>query len=278
MESVDPLEALEAEEAADYEAAEETAPEPAAEPEAQPEPELIGGKFKSVDDLLRSYQEVERYAGGMADELGTVRRRLDEMETRQAQPAADPGEQQYLADGTPFYSDDQLQEWVDDGTLTSVGAMKYQAHYAAYAQREAVKQEIENEFAPVKGNYVEQAGRQALAQLDVELAPHGGAAVLDRNRDALMKRIEGDREFYGPGPNQVARLRDTVLALDVMANRTQAPAPTRDPRTGQPVVAQRDVHVEGGSGPQPSGGGQQLDEDIAELLSYRENSDIFGKK
>lgn len=67
--------------------------EPDQEPPAEAEPsqaELIGGKFKSVDDLLRSYQELERNRGQLANEVGQLRRDVEEMRSAPRQPTPTP--------------------------------------------------------------------------------------------------------------------------------------------------------------------------------------------
>ena len=44
-----------------------------------PQEELILGKFKSVDDLSKAYQELERRQGVSSDELGALRRSVSEL-------------------------------------------------------------------------------------------------------------------------------------------------------------------------------------------------------
>lgn len=80
-------------------------PEPAAEqaaeePAADEPPALIGGKFKTVDELLKSYQELERNRGQMANELGELRKTVDQIQQQPTPP--------------PFYgygpSDEQIDQ------------------------------------------------------------------------------------------------------------------------------------------------------------------------
>lgn len=56
-----------------------------AEADGGDEAQLIGGKFKSVDDLLHSYQELERDRGRIGNELGELRRMVEEQSYQQPQ-------------------------------------------------------------------------------------------------------------------------------------------------------------------------------------------------
>lgn len=62
---------------------------PQAQPEGdepEPEPELILGKFRSTDDLIRAYQEVEGRLGQQGSELGEMRKLLEQVAADRAAP------------------------------------------------------------------------------------------------------------------------------------------------------------------------------------------------
>ena len=55
-----------------------TAKEQETEPEKPAEPELILGKFKSTDDLIKSYQELEQKLGSQGNELSQALQHIDQ--------------------------------------------------------------------------------------------------------------------------------------------------------------------------------------------------------
>jgi hypothetical protein len=61
-----------------------------AEPETPAKPELILGKFKDADALAAAYQELESHTGGLRNEVGDLRKALDErfesLQTQVSQP------------------------------------------------------------------------------------------------------------------------------------------------------------------------------------------------
>lgn len=66
-------------------------------------PALIGGKFKSVDDLLKSYQELESDRGRLGNEVGELRRLVEERFVEQPQQPQQP----FMGYGP---SDDQIED------------------------------------------------------------------------------------------------------------------------------------------------------------------------
>ncbi|MCR4341300.1 MAG: hypothetical protein NUW01_15590 [Gemmatimonadaceae bacterium] len=67
----------------------ETPPDPEAapaeaEPEPAPTPELILGKFKSNDDLAAAYRELEAFRGQQANEIGELRRQVEQVREQTA--------------------------------------------------------------------------------------------------------------------------------------------------------------------------------------------------
>lgn len=50
----------------------------------QPTPELLAGKYKTVDDLVQGYTEAQSKLGEQGNELGELRRRLDQLAAQQA--------------------------------------------------------------------------------------------------------------------------------------------------------------------------------------------------
>jgi hypothetical protein len=299
----DPLEELEALEAAE-EAAEAAAAAAAgenSEPPADPPPadELILGKFKTTEDALTAYTELERARTQDRQELAEARRMAAEamaaaeaVRAQQNQPPPDPNEQQYLPNGTPYYSDAQFDEWTQQAMDNQDGRLM-QAVVAARADRDfqlqqaSLREELRREFAPTQARQEERDAQETLDEINRLVGPE----VVNRHADEALRAMKRfGTALDGATPQETAReVARYIRGLDAEMGTTPPAPPTptpeetrqRDPRTGKFVTADdRTVHVEGGSGPQPTpvNPDDTEDEDIRELLSYREGSDAFGKR
>lgn len=67
--------------------------------ESQPD-EMLLGKFKSADDLVRAYQELEQHTGGLRQELGQLRQEVQTVAERAERPTI-PSNWETLLDDNP---------------------------------------------------------------------------------------------------------------------------------------------------------------------------------
>ncbi len=67
--------------------------QPEAEGETEQPPDLILGKFKSYDDVIKAYAELEQHAGGLRNEVGELRSlvedRFEQLQNKPPQPQFD---------------------------------------------------------------------------------------------------------------------------------------------------------------------------------------------
>lgn len=293
------LEALEAaEEAAAAAALEGTSGEP---PPTDPPPAetLILGKFKTADDAIAAYAELEREHTRTRQELANDKRMIEQYQriadTPREPERVDPNEQQYLPNGTPYYSDEQLSAWMQQAMDNQDGNLAM-AVAAARSERDlqinmaTLREELRTDLAPTRQRQEE---RDAQETFD-ELTNLVGADMIQRNADQALEGIKRlGSALDGATPKETAReVARYIRGLDAEKGTTPAatpPAPNqesrvRDPRTGKFVseADARSVHVEGGSGPQPTPaaveGDDPEDDDIRELLAFREGNDLFGKR
>lgn len=264
------LEALEAEEQAEDNS--ESQPEEA-------EPELILGKFKSQEELERSYAEAERALTQARQEAAAKDRMLKQYE-QTIETTTRPQEQQFLPDGTPYYSDEQLQAWMQQAMDMADGAalqqvMALQTRRDSYMAQMSVTEQNEARIAAQEEWRRDQQAEATLSEIKRLV----GDEVLDRNKDELAGALNSfGSAFDRATPQETAReVARYIRGLE--AERESQKSRTRDPRTGKYVAEERPVHVEGGSSPQPPGTEEpQEDDDIRELLAYREGTDLFGRR
>lgn len=84
--------------------------EPLATPVPGSGPEtLILGKFKTVDDLVKSYQEVEGLTSRQGNELGELRRQVEAMQARPPQEPAQPA--QPVKEEPPQWTPEMDEAW-----------------------------------------------------------------------------------------------------------------------------------------------------------------------
>ena len=149
------------------------------EPEAPEEPqELILGKFRSAEDLARSYQELERQRGEQSEELGTLRRQVGEFQTYlQRAPGTQPGlaqtgaveqlrqEGRYQEAAThalyardPFLYQTVISEWGEDEPLA---AANFNLEVRLAQEREQLLSQYASESQPVQEHVRNQQFAQA---------------------------------------------------------------------------------------------------------------------
>lgn len=273
-ETVDPLEALAAEEAA-VEKETPAPPEPEAEapaPEEVPQWQQYG--FKSPEAMWDAYNNLNTRFNERNDEVGDLRKRVQQFE-EYAQAIAQPQEQaNFLPDGTPILTQDQLVELRDEDPGTYADLMvRYRTADMEARMEDLIRQRLE----PLERAHIDRGSRDVLHGLQAEI----GDEIVLRHADLIGDLIKQDRAHYADPKTGVRRLREAVESAEYRSMRTgDTPTPPAR-RSGNGAEAPRDVHVEGGSGAAPSGPnqGQPADERlqaIHELLGEAPEPDAFG--
>lgn len=261
---MDKIDQLAEEEAADRGVPVDT--EPVEEVQPDTEPELFAGKYRSVEELAKGYENVEQLTGRQAAEIRELRDQLDQMsETLQPQQQQstmqDVNMDQLLAI-TPH----TLDQWIDSGEITTANAM-----VIMQAQHEArLQQELDARLGPLQ----ERTGEAQVERLWNTLKAEYGDEVVHRHREMLHKRVKADPSYLAVDTTtSIARLGDAIAAAEWRASKAQA-----TPRDSSGRFAQGAVHVEGGSTPPPhqATSEEDVEPEIAEIRAAKPPSDIFG--
>ena len=152
-----------------------TEPEPVTT-EEQPEakPELIGGKFKSWEDVLRAHQEAESHLTRLAQENAELRRYAEEAQTPRPGPSdaqhfdrmleQDPRQALALALGENdgLRSKQALDAWYEDDP---VGATDYIVAARVGVAQQQMQQTLTPQIEPLTQAYQTQQYAQSIAQL-----------------------------------------------------------------------------------------------------------------
>jgi hypothetical protein len=277
----DPIEAAIA--AADAAAAAEVDGQPAPEPPAEPAAEEPGerrfaGRYTSVEELERAHDELNRTLGSMGDRAGTAERRAQELESQlqafqqqnqgqPAGPAPDTGQRQFLENGTPILTAEELADLAQEDPWT---AAQLQTQYEVARMREEMRAEFQQAQTPFVSVVNDMAAGRALDVLKESV----GAELFAEHKDALREAIEHDPSYFADPQTQVTRMKQAIFASAYQAQ--QGGGTTDRPRD----ESGKFVHVEGGSRGAPATAFQPAtgddDADIAALKSYKPRSDAFG--
>jgi len=270
---VDPLEQLAVDEAENEQTSIEAPAEAETpEPEPQPAPPWAAEGFKDAESVYQSYVNLRDRFNERNDEVGDLRRRVNEFEQFAQQVAQPQPQANFLPDGTPILSQEQLVELreEDPGLYADVMVRYRMADYEARME-DMIRERLE----PLQRAHVDRGARDTLDSLNAEI----GDETVIKHADLIGKLIKDDRAHYAHPQHGVRRLKEAVLAAEYLAARDGGtPAQTRTTGNGQ---APRDVHVEGGSGAAPAGGASASEPDlrlqaIHELLGDTPTSDEFG--
>lgn len=279
----DPLDALAEEEKADELARPESAPDgdqpesgeaPPEAPEQQPEwmtDPRFGGDPEKV---WASYKEAEKKIGQQGQELGEHRQWRQQVEPylqqqQQQYQQPDPGQGQYLPDGTPIYDLPTLKQFVDNGDLDEFSAMAIYSDQQAKLYAAEVGQALQGQFQqtlqPLQAANIDRGARDTLDELNAAL----GDDVVARNSGYIAELIRTDRAHFADPQHGSRRLQEAVIANEWRAQ--QAGGGQQRPRAANGQFAASDTYVEGGSGaqPTPAGGtpGDPADKALIQSLS-----------
>jgi hypothetical protein len=271
-----------AEQVAAYKAAVEG--EPAAEPAADAPP----AEPEKPEPFVYTYADKAAAEAGIAEKDATIDRLKAEAQEQyeraaqyeamlaQGQNPGAPPQQDYqlLPDGqTPIYTLDQLQGYVDSGQISEVqlGIIwgDQQAQIRAYEVEQRLEQRL-SQYEPMRQHSAAQQtldGTKTLLGANAEQLFHDNYQVVD-------SLISGDPSFYLDPKLGAQRLAQAVKSAEY--DRREGTTPAAAPRqAGEPV------HVEGGSGAQPTpvAGTPQADdnEDLKAAFRRPVKEDGFGR-
>jgi hypothetical protein len=239
----DPLETLATEEAsADNEQpAQPELPAPEATPEEIPQWQQYG--FKSPEAMWDAYSNLNSRFNERNDEVGELRKRVAQFE-EYAQQIQQPQEQsQFLPDGTPILTQEQLVELREEDPGTYADLM---VRYRTADMEARMEDMIRQRLAPIEQAHIQRGSKDVLSGLQAEI----GDDVVLRHADLIGQLIRDDRAHYADPKTGVRRLREAVESAEYRALQGGGSPTPQPPGNGQP--APRDVHVEGGSGAAPS--------------------------
>ena len=268
-------------------------PEGEAEPEArppegegeaeagEPEPRRFAGKFASPDELERSYVSAEQELGRLRNEVGEKRQLEQELDMyrRTYQPPPGSGEPQpdpYGGHGGGFHDDDvmaltqltpeQWQEWYDENPVEATQAQNA-VNLAVY------NRQLEQRLAQYDAFMNNAMASDTINRLKAEL----GDATVMANREIIAEYMTADPAYFANPETRYQRMKIAVKAaeFDKMQQDQRQPQQPRA-ANGQFAAGQGSVHVEGGSGPQPSRREPDVDPEIAAIDLAGTQRDAFG--
>lgn len=268
--SVDPLEALAAAEAG----TDESPTEP--EAEAPQEPEQPAGVLETrfggdVNQLERSYTELEQHLGRQGNELGKKVQAL-EAQLQQYTTAPQEPEAEYAPDEQwPDMTYDQFQEWMETDTP---GATTYLVNKAVEIEgariRAEYQKELETRLKPVESQVQSEAANTVAAGLKRTF----GNDTVERYTPLIQEKVAKRPDLLRGDPRDVYENMKQIIATAEW-ERGHAPQPNGTRPNPEPV------HIEGGSQGRPPDavGEQDLTPEealFAEMTQTRIERDAFG--
>lgn len=190
--------------------AKEAAEEPAAaEVPAADAEELILGKFKSYDDLIRSYQHLESKQGSSGSELAEMRQQLAQMQELMEAQAQAPQQQAQMIDAAAYEDEiDQnpagwaqwavengqahiyeraVQQWAQDDPLA---ASRFDSQLRERKLREELQAQVQQVAAPIQNMTAQQAQQAAYRQF-AEAHPD-----VDKFADQMAEIAQGSKVIF----------------------------------------------------------------------------------
>lgn len=267
--AIDPLEALAAAEAG----TEESPQEPEAEaPQAPEQPAgVLETRFGGdVNQLERSYQELEQHLGRQGNELGKKVQALEQELQRRNEPVPE-AEPEYDEGQWPDMGYDQFRDWMDTDQTEATAYLVNKAVEIAEARiRSEYKQELETRFNPLESKIQNEAADTVASGLKRKF----GEATVTRYMPLLQAELEKHPEMLRGETKDVYTNMKRIIT-DAEWERGQAAPQSSNGQAPAPV------HIEGGSQGRPvdAVGEQELTPGEAlyqELTSTRIERDLFG--
>jgi hypothetical protein len=193
---------------------------------------------------------------------------------------------------------ERIEELADEDPLAAADTL---AHLYAMQTQEQLRAEVAREMAPVRQREFQAQAADTIHRLESDF----GAELMELHREALYAAVSADPQKYTNPATRDHRLRETVMALEyarqqcidweaytkaeidersrgLSGQRKPPPSQVRGLTDGQAArrfgEIRSAVHVEGGSGPQPRPGFQNVDPDVAAIDSVAFGArDAFGR-
>lgn len=158
---------------------------------------------KRIDQLTWKAKEAEERFGKASSEVDDLRRKVEELETKQVKPAVRPTQETVQVGNQQFYSDDTLLAMIETGELTQNKAYELQRQ----RERAVIKDDLRNEFKQENEKQTEQQSRKKDA--DVVLKAHPEFSKdhykYDPNNPLLKLTSELYEEGYKHDPSGLSR-------------------------------------------------------------------------
>lgn len=242
---------------------------------------FVPGKFRTPDDMLTSYTELEQARGRLANDLGQTRQQVQQYEERLAAmngaaPTLPQQGQQPMQPYMPAYDHPQ-----QGYTREQLEQMQYEdvGRYADWVALARIG-EMFGQIAPILQSVSESTQQQDARAAYQTLKDLFGNDMIQRHSEALSAVVREDAGYFIDEGTRLQRLSSAVKALEF--DRIQKEGTTQ-PRTPTGQFAAREssgVHVEAGSSGHGAAPAPQSDVDpvIAEMRAEASNVDRFGHK
>lgn len=227
---------------------------------------LVPGKFRTQEDLLQSYTNLEQELGRQRAEIGQLRQSYQQAPPQPEQAPVLPyvPAYQHPPQGYTAEQIEQLQ-YENPGQLAD--------YFAMHRTAEMVGQLMPS-LAPLMESVHQQEARHTVEQLRREF----GDETVQRHSEQLARMIQQDEDYFLSEQTRVERFRTAIQALEFQRIQTEANA---QPRAADGTFAAKPpapVHVEPGGGTQapPVSPADAVDPVIAGMRGEGVVHDRFG--
>lgn len=216
--------------------------QPAPETQDAPDPGqdqwFVPGKFRTPEDVLTSYQNLEQELGRQRAEIGQLRQAT---QYQQAPPATQQAPQQ------PYMP--TFQHPAQGYTPEQIESLQYEnpaqlADYFAMHRTAEMVGQLMPALAPLMESVHQQEARHAVDNLVREF----GDETVQRHSEELARMIQQDEDYYLSEQTRAERFRTAIQALEFRRFQQEANA---QPRAADGTYAAKPpapVHVEPGGG------------------------------
>jgi hypothetical protein len=165
----------------------EAAPEAEATPETPAEPVLLAGKYKTPEDLERAYVELQQLHGRSSQEVGDLRRAVDELTERVTAPQPVTVTEDLIVNNPAYAA--QLAYEQNNGVAFQQAFAQWREDDPFAAAAWAVGKQNEEQLAQVKASYDER-----FASIEKGLQP-----VTEQSDNTRTVQMLADRAATLPG-------------------------------------------------------------------------------
>lgn len=225
-----------------------------------PDPEPILGKFKSTEDLIAAYQNLERQQGEKGNELGELRRTVEELQAsleQYQQPQQRPITDQAVVDwfdtlvdqnpaqaaewarqnGQQHLYDRAMETWYDLNPRQATG-------YEMSLREQMIRAQLQHELQPTLAPAQEFAAAQAFNRVWNTVA--GQYPEITRHGDDIVQAAQEDPEILNllmSGNDRLATMALENLVVRAQRKLQAGQAETMAQATAQVAAEQRQEAV-----------------------------------